>query len=650
MVSRAVRLCGTEQLDPPVRILTAGLLSAELDNGALRYIRFGAIEVLRGIAFLLRDENWGTLSPKIEDLRLDEHASGFSVSYTATCSDAARTLVYQASISGRADGSLSFDVIADPKTDVLTNRTGFIVLHPIDGVAGHPVKILHVDDSEETSTFPRTINPRCPFRDIRALSHEIAPGVWAKCTMEGDAFEMEDQRNWSDASYKTYVRPLTKPWPYTLPKGEKVVQSVRLEITGAVPAAAGRGEGAGASVTIGKQRGRFPAIGLGAPAAETAHALKLGALVKRIGAQWLVCEVDLRQGHGRAELEGYRKLAELTGADVTLEIITRGSMDPDSELAALARAAAEAGLSPATVSVFPAQDMVSVQPDAPWPQMPSFAETYAAARKAFPGVRLGGGMAVYFTELNRKRPPAGPLDYVTYTTCPSVHAADDRAVMETNEALPYQTISTRAFMGDAIGLRIGPSQLGCRENAYGKATTPNPRGDARVCLSIVDPRQRGLFNAAWMLTYAAACARDGLEALAFGAPTGPFGQIYRKLDFPQPYFDDLGAQAIYPGFHVVSGLARSAGAEILDTTVPQGGAVTALALRNDGRTTLWLANQGDEPVTVRLPAGSGRVAVLDAGNFEKHTRAPDFLDASAAPLGADSVVLDAYAVARVDVS
>ena len=86
----------------------------------------------------------------------------------------------------------------------------------------------------------------CPFQDIRALSHEVTPGTWVTCTMEGDTFEMEDQRNWSDASYKTYVRPLARPWPYTLPKGEKVPQAVRLAVTGKLPAAsAGDGEPAG---------------------------------------------------------------------------------------------------------------------------------------------------------------------------------------------------------------------------------------------------------------------------------------------------------------------------------------------------------------------------------------------------------------------
>ncbi len=408
MVSRVIALFGTDQTDPPMRTLRAGPLSVEFDNGALRYVRLGGIEVLRAIAFLVRDENWGTFAPQIENLNFDERADKFSVIYRGTCSDAKRTLVYDAKITGKSNGSLSFEVDAEPMTDVLTNRTGFIVLHPVDGLSGHPVKVLHVDGWEETSTFPETIDPRCPFNDIRALSHEIVPGTWATCTMEGDAFEMEDQRNWSDASYKTYVRPLTRPWPYALPKGEKVTQSVKLSISGTLPASANGTADRPVSLTIGGQIGRLPAIGLGVPADEAAHALERGALTKRLGVQSLICEIDLRREHGGAEMERYRALANLTGAEITLEIITKGSLDPDAELAPVAKAAADAGLKLAAVTVFPAQDMVSVQPDGTWPEMPTFDELYAAARRAFPGVKLGGGMATYFTELNRKPPAVGP--------------------------------------------------------------------------------------------------------------------------------------------------------------------------------------------------------------------------------------------------
>ena len=55
--------------------------------------------------------------------------------------------------------------------------------------------------------------------------------------MEGDTFEMEDQRNWLDASYKTYVRPLALPWPYTIGQGQRFTQSVALTVAGAFPPA-----------------------------------------------------------------------------------------------------------------------------------------------------------------------------------------------------------------------------------------------------------------------------------------------------------------------------------------------------------------------------------------------------------------------------
>src|SRR3546814_12313933 len=82
------------------------------------------------------------------------------------------------------------------------------------------------------------------------------------------------------------------------------------------------------------------------------------------------------------------------------------------------------------------------------------------------------------------------LDYVTHTTCSAVHAPDDRSVMETLESLQYVIRSTRGFIGDAP-YRVGPSAIGCRDNPYGQATSPNP-DNGRVCLSRSDPRQRGL--------------------------------------------------------------------------------------------------------------------------------------------------------------
>jgi hypothetical protein len=647
--SRAIRFCGTEQLEPPLRTLRAGPLSVEFDNGALRYIRIGGIEVLRGISFLVRDENWGTSTPVLDDLHIDESLDAFSIAYRGTCSATSGRLVYQVRISGSSDGALSFVAEAEPEIDLLTNRTGFVVLHPIEALAGKPIKVLHEDGRDELSLFPDYIDPKCPFTDIRALSHEIAPGIWATCTMDGDAFEMEDQRNWSDASYKTYVRPLRLPWPYRLPKGQKFTQAVRLHVLGKLPAGTSENRNPAINLTIGGPVGRVPRIGVGVAADEAKHALETSELIRRLAPQWMVCEVDLRFGHGQDELESYAALARLTGAGVVLEIITKGTLDPFGELAPVANAVHRLGLKLEGVSVFPAQDMKSVQPGASWPAMPSFHENYSAARRAFPGIPLGGGMAAYFTELNRKRPPAEALDYGSFTTCPSVHAADDVSVMETLQAIPHLIRSAHAFMGERLPLRMGPIQLGCRENPYGKSTAPN-EANARVCLSRIDPRQRGLFNAAWTVGYFAACAREGIEAVAFGDFTGPFGHVYNKANFVQPWFDQQDGRMVYPAFHVMAGLSKLNGATLLSVGTSRADSIAAIAAEKDGRATLWLSNLTAKTQSVQLSNTpiSARIALLGADHFERAATDPNFMESSAIQLDGQFISLDAYAVARVD--
>ena len=105
--SRAVKLCGTEEIDAPSRKLSAGALTVELENGQLRYVAFKGVEALRGIAFLVRDQNWGTYTPRIEWLSVKEDAGSFTVEYKAICEDADQRLEYEARITGSSDGALS---------------------------------------------------------------------------------------------------------------------------------------------------------------------------------------------------------------------------------------------------------------------------------------------------------------------------------------------------------------------------------------------------------------------------------------------------------------------------------------------------------------------------------------------------------------
>jgi hypothetical protein len=258
-------------------------------------------------------------------------------------------------------------------------------------------------------------------------------------------------------------------------------------------------------------------------------------------------------------------------------------------------------------------------------------------------------MYCFFTELNRKRPPVELLDFVTHTTCPIVHAADDRSVMETLEALPYVVQSTRAFIGKAA-YRVGPSAIGARDNPYGAATAANP-DNRRICLAAMDPRQRGLFGAAWTLGYLAALARGGASAVAIGAPTGPQGIVFRPAEYPQPYFDKLRSAAVYPAYHVVAAFAAAAGRRQVAAESSDRSAVDAIAWQRPGGLTLWLANLTGEEQQVALsglPTGRAILRQLDEDSFGPASLDPRFFAAGGRRLGRGAITLGPYAVASID--
>src|SRR5262245_38764663 len=574
--SRAIRLFGTEQPSVVGRILTAGPISVELDDGQLRYLRVGDVEVLRAISFLVRDENWGTYNPVISKLAVDQRGDGFSVTYHAVCSRPGQEISFDASIEGRNDGRLVFKATAIPRTEFLTARTGFVVLHPLKGVVGNAVEVEHVDGRIEHVRFPELVDPVQPFLNIRSLTHAVGPALRATVRFEGDTWEMEDHRNWTDASFKTYVRPLALPWPYTLAAGEAVSQSVAVTLHGAPPTPGRSARRDAVEVTIGGSTGAvLQPLGLGMPPEEIDHArAHIGPLQSAVP-RFLQCQFDPRANHGLAQLDGYRAVSEGVGADCVLEIVVASVDDYEAELRRVAGLVQQSGIRLSGIAVCPVGDLKSVLPGGARPPAPPLDALYAAARRAFPGIRLGGGMFSFFTELNRKRPPAGLLDFVMNTTCPIVHAADDRSAMETLEALPYQVTTARSFIS-RTPYRVGPSSIGCRDNPHGATFTPNPQNE-RVCLVKMDPRQRGCFGAAWALGYVATLAHTDVEAISLAAPTGPLGIIYRRTDYPQPWYDSLTGPAVYPVYHVVGGLARGAGSPLVTTRSSDPARVTALA-------------------------------------------------------------------------
>ena len=533
-------LYGTAAPDAAARRFAIGPLAFDLVGGNLRAIRFGGIEVVRGIQYLVRDRDWGTLTPDISDLQVDEKDGELALGFTAHCTgpDDDR-LTYRARVVARADG-LAFTVEAVAIDDVTVNRLGFCVLHPA-GLAGAPLRVEHGDGRAEDSVFPERIDPWQPFTDIAALIHRQS-GLTVACRLDGDGFEMEDQRNWSDASYKTYVRPLAKPWPYEVPAGTIDRQSVHIAITGGAPRKIST-QGRIAEIELGAPIGTMPRAGLALTLEQAATDRGLRGALKEAGVQDLLLSFAPYADHGFAEMRALADVVEGLPQRRTLECVIAATGDLDAELGAVANQVDHAGLRIDAVAIYPAPDLQSTPPGSAWPACPPLADVYVAARRAFPGLPLGGGMFGYFTELNRKRPPLDALDFLSHATCPIVHAADDLSVMQSLEAIPHIMRSARAIMG-GLPYRLGPVTIGMRQNPYGSRTMPNPNRE-RIAMARRDPRQDGAFAAAWTVGYAAATEEGALDTLTLGALSGPLGVI--GDEGPRPVFAAVAALAKMAG-------------------------------------------------------------------------------------------------------
>lgn len=470
--------------------LAQGNVTATIRDGALGAVRCSGVEVLRALTYPVRNADWGThlvlteaetLEPARYIRRFRDMEGVFSGEFRVTL---AAPLI-------EAEVRFTFAKAAR------VNRAGFTLLHPIRGVAGQALTVRHPHGLATETVFPALISPDQPARDIVGLTY-ILDGIQVAISMEGDTFEMEDQRNWSDASYKTYCRPLALPRPYTVAPGETVWQRIMLSV-----------EAAKVSTL---RPPREPQRAMRLPQVMLAHETGISDLAALKDFPGVPVQLRLTD---RTPDDDLRTLAARPGT--ALEIV----FDDLAGLDRLIARAKAAGLRPSRVSALPQAYLQSHQPEGPWPAGPTPADALAPLRQAFPQTPVGGGSLTNFTELNRCRPDPATVDFVTFGNTAIVHAADDLSVWQTLEALP-DIFASASRIAAGKPLHLGLLSIGMRSNPYGAAVAANPD---RLCLPMAmdDPRQGTGFAAAYALAALACAAEAGVQSLALAMTGGPLG-------------------------------------------------------------------------------------------------------------------------------
>ena len=560
--------------------LRAGPLRAvfEPTTGFLRYLTVGDTEVLRGIYAAVRDENWDTVPGEIEVVRLEQPENSFDLQFTSVHKQDEVHFVWQGRITGEASGKVVFSFDGEALTGFQRNRIGFCVLHPVT-CAGVACTLEHVDGSVEEDYFPKLISPHQPFENLRAIMHGPVPGLSATVRMTGDTFETEDQRNWTDASFKTYCTPLSEPLPATVPAGTRIRQAVTLEFTGDFPAA--KNEAQALSIQLTEDTFESPELGLGS----SQMLLNEQALerLKRLKLDHLRLELDLAADY-EARLEQAFKEAE--AVDTGLELALHLSDEAEAELEGLLKALKRIEPPVDRFLVFGKQGKTTS------------AHLLTLARRVLSAydssIPIGGGTDAFFTELNRARPPTDALEIVVYSLNPQVHAFDDASLTET---LPVQAETVRSAAAFSGGKPVGvsPVTLAMRWN-------PNATGEARP--NPGDPRQKNLYGAAWTLGSLKYLMTSGAVSLTYFETFGPTGIM-----------DEHG---VYPLYHVFADVAEFKDGVVRESVSSHPLQVESLVLQRGDQLRLLLANMTNEPQTVTLEGLSGEFSIrrLNEENLE----------------------------------
>jgi D-apionolactonase len=559
-----------------------GPCTAVYRNGALRDISTNNLVVLSQIYAAVRDHNWQTVNGVFSNVKVDQRADSCRVTFQSTHQYGEIDFEWRGTITGERDGTLTFKLDGKANTTFRRNRIGFCVLHPMSA-AGVACRIEHTNGTETASHLPQAISPHQPFFDIQAIHHEVAPGLWIETRMTGDTFEMEDQRNWTDASFKTYCTPLGEPFPVTVEAGTEIEQQIVVRLRGSVPEV-GLLTSSSARVDIQKDRHALPRIGLG----EATHGEPLSArAIERLRALNLAhLRVDLhfREAAWRQVL--MRAIDEANAIGCTLELAVHLADNAELELQALREALAKVELGVARVLVF-RDDEKSIA--ATWVEL--------ARRILEIDAPIGGGTDAYFTELNRERPQTEYFDVVSYSTNPQVHAFDDASLVETLQVAPVTVATAKTFCGSKP-IIISPITFRIRWNP--NATSAPPPTPAGELPDQVDARQMSLFGAGWTLGSLKYLCASGVHALTYFETTGWLGVIERDSGSPLPDKFPSVAGGVFPMYHVFADIGDFTGGDCIECTSSQPQRVETLVLTHKGRMRVILANftADDQAVTL----------------------------------------------------
>lgn len=629
----------TGERDPLVK-LRAGALTAELVGSDLWSVRWGATEVVQRLYMAVRDAPWNTIPGEILQREVVASDHEFRVTWRQRHQFDDIDIEWAGTVVGTDQGVFVYAMDAVAGRAFRHSKIGLNIHHGLVPYRGRTYRATTAS-GEVTGTLPQDIEPQL-VRDgsltamldhFDAISFDLGD-LTADFQFEGDRFEMQDHRNWSDANYKTYGTPLSFGFPRDVEEGERLWQRITVRLRGEPSAGQGSDE-----VVLGCDHPtRLPSIGhrlttAGAPASEVLGRLRPDFLRVEVGPDQ---KLSTRLTEAR----------DLTSGSVSLEIVSLiDPDDPQPALEDLERELAAEHADVARVIIIAATYGFSEFKAATPPELGE--EVSRRFLTAGISVPVFSGTDQFFNEVNRARPDYSRLDGVAFSLNPQVHASDDRSLMANVEALPDVAASCRRMYPGAE-LTVGPVHL-VGPNGPFPAGPPNSDGVPAG----LDPRHAALFGAAWTVAFLAAASRGGVQHVTMYDLVGSRGlaQLVNVDENGARYLVEPGRG--YPVLWVLERLRNfdPSTAFLLEASDDR---CAALRLQSGDQRRLVVANLANSMTQVALdlaPATSAEVWTMDetcpSGVDVLAGRTPARMVAEA-PDGRLRIVLRPYSVVCID--
>lgn len=524
------------------------------ERGFLRYIGYRESEILRMIYFALRDENWNTCEHVITHEEKDISWETFVIDYQSVHrKDGENIIRWKCKIEGFPDSRVRFTIDGEVLQNFKKNRAGFCILHPLKNVVGQPAEITTPKSEKHEGKFPTSVAPQNPFKQIQRLKWNFE-NRWYELMFEGDVFETEDQRNWTDASFKTHCTPADLPIPVTLAAGTRIFQRVSFRPLEKLEPITSH-DSTVISLEKTNELTTLPLVGICLSSFPMTR--QASERVKSLNLDHLSIEVKPSINGWVSKFSEQCEIAH--ALDLPLHVILtlpQHANDFADQFIALIH---QNRINIKNILFLSENAQVTDQ---------QVIRQVSKMKAELPNVKFGAGTTGDFKDLNRNRFEPFDLDFVSYSANPQVHMTDDRTLIENIDGLG-ETGKSASLIYPHQAVHIAPITLQSRASRH------------------ADPRMKTDFAARWIFGALRATAEAKVSSISVFNTAGENGIQSEAGD-------------VYPVYSLLEKILAFRNHEIVVLKNSEPLLIDAMLFSNESSTTLMIVNYTDDLQTVKF--------------------------------------------------